>query len=337
MDYKYDVFVSYRWVEPDMSWVREQFVPALQAAGLRVLLDVTDFVPGRNLILEMTRAGNESRRAVCVISPAYFDGNRMVGFESLMVRRSDPSGSDSKLIPLIFKQTQLPEWLRDLIPVDWTTQQQQAREWRKLLATLGARRIDSPPPGAATGHLQSNVEVSAAQFMPRQSWEQVNPAVVNKVLLQALAVCALSIVGRTVWGHPWLMNYLGLTLDNSHVQYALNRAVWFGIASFLASLLLWLGIMDTQFVLSLSKVLLFVSALGLFCAGACCVPAISFFVHRALLVLFIVAGSAYFFLFGMARYYWRMRSYGDVAAEGFIFAFFAYVMWIPLKMLFFWR
>ena len=46
----------------------------------------------------MTRAGHESRRVLCVLSPAYFDGNRMVAFESLMARRLDPSGSETALV-----------------------------------------------------------------------------------------------------------------------------------------------------------------------------------------------------------------------------------------------
>jgi hypothetical protein len=77
----YDVFVSYRWVEPDQTWVREQLVPALKSAGLKVCLDVEDFVPGSDLILEMNRAGTQSRKALCILSPDYFDGNRMVAFD----------------------------------------------------------------------------------------------------------------------------------------------------------------------------------------------------------------------------------------------------------------
>src|SRR5687768_18448036 len=111
-DSRYDVFVSYRWVEPDQRWVRKQLVPALEKAGLNVLLDVDDFVPGRDLILEMERAASSSMRAICVITPDYFEGNRMVQFENLMLRRSDPSGTESRLIPLILRPTTLPERLR---------------------------------------------------------------------------------------------------------------------------------------------------------------------------------------------------------------------------------
>ncbi len=122
----YDVFVSYRWIEPDMTWVRKHFRPGLERAGLRVCLDVKDFLPGRNLILEMTRAGRQSRRAVCVVSPDYFDGNRFVQFESLMLRADDPTGMDSRLIPLILRSCKIPDWLRGLIPVDWTNHRKQS-------------------------------------------------------------------------------------------------------------------------------------------------------------------------------------------------------------------
>lgn len=145
---KYDVFISYRWVDPDKTWVRQQLVPALVNAGLAVCLDVNDFVPGRDLIREMTRAGTESRRAICVISPDYFDGDRMVTFESLMVRRFDPSGSESRLIPLLFRNTNIPEEFRGLIPVNWTVPNDRVREWKKLLQVLEAKHLNAPDPEA---------------------------------------------------------------------------------------------------------------------------------------------------------------------------------------------
>jgi hypothetical protein len=147
-NFHYDVFVSYRWVTPDQEWVRNQLVPALKQAGLSVCLDVEDFVPGRDLILEMSRAGTESRQAICVLSPDYFDGNRMVGFESLMARRFDPSGGESKLIPLVIRKTEVPEFIRGLVPIDWTSPENHMREWRKLLKVLGGTKHDASAPSA---------------------------------------------------------------------------------------------------------------------------------------------------------------------------------------------
>jgi hypothetical protein len=94
----------------------------------------------------MERAASSSTRAICVISPDYFEGNRMVQFESLMLRRSDPSGTESRLIPLILRPTNLPERLRGLIAVDWTNPENHQREWKKLLRVLNAKHINAPPP-----------------------------------------------------------------------------------------------------------------------------------------------------------------------------------------------
>lgn len=160
--YVYDVFISYRWVDPDQTWVREQLAPALRNAGLTVLLDVDDFVPGRDLLLEMTRAGHDSRRVLCVLSSDYFDGNRMVAFESLMARRLDPSGSEPRLIPLMLRSSELPEWLRGLIPIDWTNPSYHAREWRKLLNVLGAPNDGSVPGPAGSASSISELQASSA-------------------------------------------------------------------------------------------------------------------------------------------------------------------------------
>ena len=145
--YRYDVFISYRWVEPDQTWVRDQLKPALENAGLKVLLDIYDFVPGRDLIQEMTRGSKESRRGLCVISPDYFDmKDRPVNFESLMLRSLDFSGSSSRLIPFIIRKTEVPLYIKDLIPVDWTDPRSHVREWTKLLDLLEAKNRKAPPP-----------------------------------------------------------------------------------------------------------------------------------------------------------------------------------------------
>jgi hypothetical protein len=151
-------------------------------------LDVEDFVPGGDLVLEMARAGQSSRAALCVVSPDYFSGNRMVGFEALNSRRSDPSGSDSRLIPFLLRRTELPEWIRGLVPMDWTDPRAHAREWKKLLKVLGAPFPDAvPPPGVdqpigfetlpSGPNRSDNGDLRTASRRPRMIFMKVDPRV----------------------------------------------------------------------------------------------------------------------------------------------------------------
>jgi len=144
----WDVFVSSRWIEPYQTWVREELVQALRTAGLRVLLDVAEdgFVPGRDAICEMTRAGRESRRTLSVWTPEYFADDRAVWFESLQARRRDPQGRHSALVPLLLRKAEIPGEFFGLIPVDWTDPARRETEWARLLAVLGAPPGDVPPP-----------------------------------------------------------------------------------------------------------------------------------------------------------------------------------------------
>jgi hypothetical protein len=144
----HDVFVSYRWVSPEQEWVRDALAPALRAAGLKPIVDVEDFVPGRDLTLEMQRAVQTSRHTLCVVTPAFCDGERKSHLETLLTRDRDPTGAASALVPLLLKTAELPLWMRTLVPVDWREPAARVREWGKLLDLLGAPRRDVPPPGS---------------------------------------------------------------------------------------------------------------------------------------------------------------------------------------------
>ncbi len=144
--FTYDIFISYRWVEPDQTWVRDHLFPALINAKLRVCLDVYDFVPGRDVLAEMERAGTESRRGVCIISPDYIEGNRFTTHERNMLQRRDPAGIESRLIPILYRKTNIPVGIDGLIRVDWTNPSDHIREWKKLLKVLGAKNLNAPSP-----------------------------------------------------------------------------------------------------------------------------------------------------------------------------------------------
>jgi hypothetical protein len=162
-EYVFDAFVSYSWAEPAKSWVRKQLVPALENAGLRVCLDVEEFEFGGDLVLEMDRTLRQSRRAICVITPRYFDGNRNTLFEALFVHRRDPAGLGRDLIPLVLVEPErLPDWIAGRIRLDWTSPDEIPSQWRKLLKFLGAKDLTVNPPGLPPAKTRRLVEKSSA-------------------------------------------------------------------------------------------------------------------------------------------------------------------------------
>jgi len=96
----YDFFVSYRHREPDKSWVRKTLVPALEAKGLRALIDYRDFQLGAPLVTEMARAVEESRFTVAVITSAYIQSN-FTELENVMAKQLGLENSQVRLIGVI--------------------------------------------------------------------------------------------------------------------------------------------------------------------------------------------------------------------------------------------
>ena len=209
--YRYDVFISYRWINPDLEWVRNQLDPALRNAGLRVCLDVRDFGPGNHKILEMERGGLESRRTLCVISPEYFEEGRMVEFESLSARRRDPAGRNSLLIPLIVRETEIPERFQDLIPITWTDPRHHQGEWKKLLQVLGAPNLDAQPPAPIQAEQNHAVFPETATVVKRGAgrWRWQN----KKTRISIYIAAALIILTFSVIAIMQMLSGTGDTID----------------------------------------------------------------------------------------------------------------------------
>ncbi|MFL6213399.1 MAG: toll/interleukin-1 receptor domain-containing protein [Blastocatellia bacterium] len=144
--YDYDVFISYRRVCPDQEWVREQLVPRLEAAGLKVWFDKRDATLARGIYADMDAAIEKSRRAICVITPAYKKGIQKKGgllsYELQRLQRCN-----LPLIPLLLRGQSLPEKIDERIGVDWKDPAERSQQWEKLLNTLEAINRQVAPPG----------------------------------------------------------------------------------------------------------------------------------------------------------------------------------------------
>lgn len=71
----YDVFISYRQREPDLTWVRSRLVTGLTARGVRPFIDFRDFRLGASLVKEMERGVVQSRYTLAVLSPEYLESS----------------------------------------------------------------------------------------------------------------------------------------------------------------------------------------------------------------------------------------------------------------------
>ena len=143
--FAYDAFVSYS--RADQTWVLDWLLPTLEAAGLRVCLDVRDFTPGAPTVTEIERAVVDSRKTLLILTPAYLD-SAWGEFESILVQALDPGARQRRLIPLLLKPCQPPLRIRGLEAIDFTRPQGQALQRERLLAALRSTPApaDQPPP-----------------------------------------------------------------------------------------------------------------------------------------------------------------------------------------------
>jgi hypothetical protein len=93
----YDLFVSYRHREPDRSWVRKTLVPRLESEGLQACIDYRDFRLGEPVVLEMSRAVEQSRYTVAVLTPVYLESN-FTELENIMAEHLGLANKERRLL-----------------------------------------------------------------------------------------------------------------------------------------------------------------------------------------------------------------------------------------------
>lgn len=108
-DYKYDLFLSYRHIEPDQTWVRKNLVPALKEAGLNICFDgdYRCFRAGEPIILSMQNAVVNSRYTVAIFTPEYEESG-FTELESLMAQHLETEarqsmGKNKRLIGVLYQ------------------------------------------------------------------------------------------------------------------------------------------------------------------------------------------------------------------------------------------
>jgi len=101
-DFAYDVFVSYRHTEPDLSWVRKKLVPRLEAEGLCAFVDYKHFKLGAPIVLEMARGVESCRYTLAVLSPQYLESN-FTELENVLAEHLGLENSERRLIAVMIE------------------------------------------------------------------------------------------------------------------------------------------------------------------------------------------------------------------------------------------
>jgi hypothetical protein len=96
----FDVFVSYRRIEPDRSWVRNRLVPALREGNLNVCVDFENFRLGEPLVTEMGRAVETSEHTLAVLTPAYLE-SAFTDLESILAEHLGLEQARQRLIVVL--------------------------------------------------------------------------------------------------------------------------------------------------------------------------------------------------------------------------------------------
>jgi hypothetical protein len=111
VNFRYDVFLSYRQRDPDKTWVQKKLLPGLEATGLRGCIDVRDFRLGAPLVAEMARAVETSRYTLMVLTPAYLTSN-FTEFENLLAEHLGLEQHERRLLAVMREQCAPPLRMR---------------------------------------------------------------------------------------------------------------------------------------------------------------------------------------------------------------------------------
>jgi hypothetical protein len=152
---KYDVFVSYNKTDLEFvkKLVRRIERQHIKGRFIKVFFDEWDIEPGENVLLKIEAAEPSSRFIVLVMSPNWLESN-WTTLERVIPVYDDPAGLKGRIIPIMRRRCEPPPSIRILKWLDFTTESNFEREFKKLIARikgqplreLMGRERQIPPP-----------------------------------------------------------------------------------------------------------------------------------------------------------------------------------------------
>jgi hypothetical protein len=133
--FDYDVFVSYRYHEPDRTWVRTVLERRLVDQGLRVCIDYRCFPLGSPIVVEMGKAVERSRYTLAVLTPAYLEGH-FAELESVLAEHLGLEEGRRRLLAVMREPCRPRLGIRARAYLDLTDDDELDQQLERLVAEL---------------------------------------------------------------------------------------------------------------------------------------------------------------------------------------------------------
>jgi hypothetical protein len=137
----FDVFVSYRYREPDAGWVRGVLIPRLREEGVRVL-DADAFRLGAHVVTEMARAVEESRFTLAVLTPEYL-ASEFTAFENVLAEHLGLEQARNRLLVAVRRPCDPDLRLRSRLWLDMTDDEHLDQPLARLVGAILPRPAPS--------------------------------------------------------------------------------------------------------------------------------------------------------------------------------------------------
>lgn len=136
---RYDIFISY--AGPDEEWARRLYERLCDEGdtgqGLRVFFAPESLRPGALISRELRESMRASRQVALILTPNFF-ARDWTEFEASLETYRDPAARDTRIIPLIVRDCEIPEDLARLRPIDFRDDGAFERSLAELLSTVNS-------------------------------------------------------------------------------------------------------------------------------------------------------------------------------------------------------
>lgn len=172
-------FVSYN--KADRSWA-EWMAWQLEESGHTAIIQAWDFVPGSNFALKMDEAAAKADKIIAVLSPQYLEA-MYTQPEWAAAFAGDPTGKESKLIPVRVQDCNPAGLLKQIIYIDLVGLDE-ARAKREFLSKIDTRRMRPAVAPVFPGASESGFRIDDEGHQDRktQSAAKVNSPRIPKLI-----------------------------------------------------------------------------------------------------------------------------------------------------------